>query len=230
MIPRVIHHIWLGGKMPPSIKSVYENNKKILSDFDHRLWGEGDIPNSLPPTIKQALNKKVWAFVSDYMRFHFLKKYGGIYLDSDMIVLRDLAPLLHEDCFAGINHERSSIYCGIIGAAPQKEIIKNCIKSYWEIKTFFNFPSSPEVFTRVVENSLSKSISVYHPETFYPKKPESPYSYTFHRYDESWRRFIFFRRILRRLGIIKYYHLLTEKNKAKDFSFRIIDKSNLTCK
>ena len=46
----------------------------------------------LPPITKKALNQKAWAFVSDYMRFYFLEKYGGIYLDSDMIVLRDLGP------------------------------------------------------------------------------------------------------------------------------------------
>ena len=214
--------------MPPYVESVYKNNKKILSDFDHKLWRDENIPNRLPPITKKALNQKAWAFVSDYMRFYFLEKYGGIYLDSDMIVLSELSPLLHGNCFAGINQERNSIYCGIIGAEPQTKIVKNVVKFYWEIKKkSFYFPNSPDIFTRVVESSSNEKINVYHPDVFYPKQSGLPYSYTFHRYDESWRYFVPLRRFFRKLGIVKCYHSLVGKNRRKDFPFEIIDKSNL---
>jgi mannosyltransferase OCH1-like enzyme len=89
MIPKIIHYCWFGGN-PKSlfIENCIASWKKYLPDYQIRCWSENDIDLDSVPFVKQAYQAKKWAFVADYVRFIALYKEGGVYMDSDVKVLR----------------------------------------------------------------------------------------------------------------------------------------------
>jgi mannosyltransferase OCH1-like enzyme len=89
MIPKIIHYCWFGGN-PKSlfIENCIASWKKHLPDYQTRCWTEKDFDLDSVPFVKQAYQAKKWAFVADYVRFIALHKEGGIYMDSDVKVLR----------------------------------------------------------------------------------------------------------------------------------------------
>ena len=98
MIPKIIHYCWFGGKELPNLaEKCIASWKKQLPDYKIICWSEEnfDIDNSVP-YLKEAYSKKKFAFVSDYVRLYALYNYGGIYLDTDVEVIRDFSPLLND--------------------------------------------------------------------------------------------------------------------------------------
>lgn len=130
MIPRVIHYCWFGpNPFPPKVRKCLESWKKHLSNYEIKRWDESNSPLDIP-FVKKAYEEGLWAFVSDYVRFWVLFKEGGIYLDTDMLVLRDLDPLLVNKCFFGCETP-DTVSCGIIGAVANHPVLGR-IKGIYE--------------------------------------------------------------------------------------------------
>lgn len=79
MIPKIIHYIWLGGN-PKSklIRMCIKSWKKYLPDFEIKEWNETNFNIDAYPYVKDAINKKKYAFAADYIRLKVLKDWGGI--------------------------------------------------------------------------------------------------------------------------------------------------------
>ena len=102
MIPKVIHFCWLSGdKYPSKIRYCINSWKEKLPDYEIRLWdlSRFDIDSSV--WCKEAFEMKKYAFAADYIRCYALYKEGGIYLDSDVELLRSFDDLLHLPYFIG---------------------------------------------------------------------------------------------------------------------------------
>ncbi|QUM79387.1 hypothetical protein HWV01_03235 [Moritella sp. 5] len=213
-VPKIIHHIWIGSsELPENVKKCIESSNFQNKDYQHILHTDCDY-NILPPFIKYCYDKQLWAFVSDYLRFKYLFEDGGIYLDTDMYVLRDFSDFLDADFFSGYNREKSHIYCGIIGCEPGNSIALQAMKFY-ENYNSFDLITSPEVLSKVFYEYKTLQSKIYSSNFFYPISSEESYdildlhsSYTTHLWDESWVKFVGLRRVLRRLGIIRCYHKL----------------------
>ena len=67
MIPKIIHYIWLGSKLPKKIQNLINANNEILKDYEIKIWTDENMPK-LNKFAKQAYKDKKWAFVSDYLR------------------------------------------------------------------------------------------------------------------------------------------------------------------
>lgn len=102
MIPKIIHYIWFGGN-PFQEKVAYcmETWKKYLPDYEFMLWNEKSFDVNSVRFTREAYENKKWAFVSDYVRIYALYNYGGIYLDTDIEVLRSLDNLLNNRMILG---------------------------------------------------------------------------------------------------------------------------------
>ena len=88
--PRIIHYIWFGPKPIPGRMLEYISSwKRILKDYEFKFWNEDtyDISKSCQ-FVREAYENKQYAFVSDYVRFFVLERYGGIYLDTDVEILK----------------------------------------------------------------------------------------------------------------------------------------------
>jgi len=218
-IPKIVHYIWLGGEIPQKVKKVIENNQQFLLGYEVKIWTEENMP-SLNAFAKRAYHEKKWAFVSDYLRFAILYQEGGIYLDTDMEVLKPLDELLNHSLFSGWDRRGEYIYAGIIGSEPNSAYIKTIVKSYNNLEDG-SYPTSPQMMTECyTEFKEKEKLMILESCYFYPlldgekaTEEKLKYAYTNHLWFESWRSFVSTRRFLRRLGIINLYHSILKKVK-----------------
>lgn len=206
MIPKIIHYCWFGGQpIPSELKKCINSWENLLSDFKIIRWDEGNSPMDIP-FVKQAYKHKKWAFVSDYIRFWALNEYGGIYLDTDIYLLKRFDELLTHSGFIGAENNLK-IGCGIIGVIPKHWFIKACMEIYQSLYFDPSFlPIVTNICTRILEeegfssaNHITsiKDLVIYPPRFFYPypypppKSPNyrkfiQPESITIHLWKSSW--------------------------------------------
>lgn len=178
MIPKKIHYCWYGPKpIPKLVEECISSWKNNLPNYEIKLWNETNSPMNIK-FVKQAYNEKKYAFVSDYVRFWVLYNEGGIYLDTDMYVIKSFSNLLDNRCFFGWeNKDENIISCGIIGATKHDSFIRE-IKLYYE-KLDFSINNIPNIVVPRIVNQLYKEfhkkneISIYAFDSFYPL----PYEY-----------------------------------------------------
>lgn len=150
MIPKVIHYCWFGrGKKSDVIESCLASWKAHLPDYEIIEWNE-DNTDLRAPYAQAAYADRKWAFVADYVRFKVLWEQGGIYLDTDMLLLQSLAPFLKHTLFFGC--ERPTVVSmGIVGCEKGNSFIETCKKQY---ETIAYQEQQPFIITRFVTHQL----------------------------------------------------------------------------
>lgn len=99
-IPKVIHYIWFGESEKRELHlRCIESWKKHCPDYEILEWNETNYNVHKNKYIAQAYERKKWAYVSDYARLDILYQYGGIYLDTDVELLKSIDALLTSDAF-----------------------------------------------------------------------------------------------------------------------------------
>ena len=131
MIPKIIHYCWFGkGELPPLALKCIESWKKFMPDYEIKRWDEDNYDIRKNQYISQAYDARKFAFVSDYARFDVLYTYGGIYLDTDVEIIKDLTPIIEQGAYVGVE-QMSGIASGLGIAAPASmEIYKEILDSY----------------------------------------------------------------------------------------------------
>lgn len=131
MIPRIVHFCWFGkNKYPYIVEKCLESIFSSLPDFDIKIWNEDSFDVNGSVFTKKAHAERKWAFVSDYVRLKVLFEYGGIYLDSDVEVLKDFRPLIEKKRMVFSRIEGGLVSCGFIAVEPRNSIIKELIDYY----------------------------------------------------------------------------------------------------
>ena len=93
-IPHIIHYFWFGNNEKPRIVlDCIDSWKKFFPGWKIIEWNEDNYNIDKSSYTKEAYSQRKWAFVSDYARFDVLYEYGGIYLDTDAEVIKDLSPV-----------------------------------------------------------------------------------------------------------------------------------------
>ncbi|WP_273724496.1 glycosyltransferase family 32 protein, partial [Leuconostoc mesenteroides] len=108
MIPKTIHYVWFGGnEKPKSVLNAIETWRTNLPDYEIREWNElnYEVTENSPKYVQQAFKEKSWAFVSDYVRLDVLNQFGGIYLDTDVELLKGFDDLLDLKSFIGLESD-----------------------------------------------------------------------------------------------------------------------------
>lgn len=105
-IPKILHYCWFGGKpKPPLAEKCIRSWRKFCPDFEIREWNESNFDlEQVPAYVRQAYEAGRWAFVTDYVRLRALTEVGGVYLDTDVEIVRPLDPFLKHEAFAGFEH------------------------------------------------------------------------------------------------------------------------------
>lgn len=131
MIPNKIHYIWFGGTKPNSLKSAIMTWRKHASDYAIVEWNEKNLPYFNNDFYREALEKKDYAFASDYARLKILEKYGGVYIDTDMYLLSELGPVLkNRELVFGILNKEYIFSTSLIASIPDQEFVKKALKVY----------------------------------------------------------------------------------------------------
>lgn len=114
-IPKVIHYCWFGGApLPPLAEKCIASWKKFLPDYEIKRWDESNFDVNIIPYTQQAYEAKKYAFVSDYARFWILYKYGGLYFDTDVEVIKPMDQIIAQGPFMGCENPAEA------GATPNK--------------------------------------------------------------------------------------------------------------
>ena len=108
MIPKKIHYCWFGGNpLPKLAKKCIKSWKKYCPDYEIIRWDESNFDiSSAPLYVQQAYNAKKWAFVTDYVRLYAMVTQGGIYMDTDVEIVKPLDSFLHHQAFSGFESEK----------------------------------------------------------------------------------------------------------------------------
>lgn len=133
MIPKVIHYCWFGGnKQNKIIRKCIASWKKYLPEFKIMEWNENNFDVEQNAYVKQAYEAKMWAYVSDYARMKILYEYGGIYLDTDVEIVKSIpAEIFEYKCIAGIESFSGMIGPGLIfGCHAHDKIVEEVLSSY----------------------------------------------------------------------------------------------------
>lgn len=102
MIPKVIHYCWFGNNPLPALAvKCIESWKKFFPDYEIKEWNEANYDVHSIPYIHEAYEAKKYAFVSDYARFDILYRYGGLYFDTDVEVIKSMDDIIAKGPFMG---------------------------------------------------------------------------------------------------------------------------------
>ncbi|WP_022768842.1 glycosyltransferase family 32 protein [Butyrivibrio sp. NC2007] len=207
VIPKLIHAIWFSGDpMPELYLRCLQSWKKYAPDYEIKIWNMETYKPDGCLFFEQAIEHKNWAFASDYARADLLYRYGGIYMDLDVEMLRPVDDLLYNDAYMSFE-SLDRIECGSgMGSRPGHPIIKEICESYEKrpyLKEDGTWDNStcPVRYTQVIEkHGLKKDggfqfvedITVYPFEVLTGKSFDtgiiysSDLSYTVHHHNGSW--------------------------------------------
>lgn len=137
MIPHVIHYCWFGySKKPRLIKKCIKSWREKLPDWEIVEWNENNYDVNKNRFVSEAYKQKKWAFVVDFARFDILNLYGGVFLDTDVELLRPIPEeLLQYEAFTGFETE-STVNPGLIYASEKEQPMLNEIIKIYENKKF----------------------------------------------------------------------------------------------
>ena len=130
-IPKVIHYFWFGNnKMPSITEKCIKSWKKYCPDYEIICWNEETFDITQNRYVREAYEAGKWAFVSDFARLKILYEHGGIYLDTDVELIRSLDPLLEYSGFMGFD-EKGIVATGLgFGAEAQNKIVGELLSDY----------------------------------------------------------------------------------------------------
>lgn len=205
-IPKVIHYIWFGNNdLPVEAIHCIDTWKKYCPDYEIKRWDESNFDLSSNRYVREAYEAKKWAFVSDYVRLWILVKEGGIYMDTDVEVLKSLDSFLTNRAFSGFESD-SSVPTGIMACEKGFPLFKKLLDDY-ESRSFIKSDGSYDLTTNVVvitkkckdrglklDNTFQviDGFALYPSDWFCPKSHETGVinltenSVTIHHFSGSW--------------------------------------------
>lgn len=206
-IPKVIHYFWFGNNdFPDNFSKYLKSWKKNCPDYEIRLWNEKNFDVNICNYTKGAYQEKKYAFVSDYARCYILKKYGGVYLDTDVELLKNLDELLMQECFTGVEKNSNLVNPGLILASVKNNPFLIDMLEYYNSLEKFEFGKHTicDISTDILQKKYNydrkkfneiqklKHITIYPSDYFCCKNVATgqieltPNSYAIHHYDGSW--------------------------------------------
>lgn len=205
-IPKIIHYCWFGGNpIPEKIKNYIKSWEKYCPDYEIKEWNESNFDINSNTFIREAYEAKKWAFVTDYVRLYVLYNYGGIYMDTDVEVLRNLDVFLEKHAFSGFE-SNAAIPTGIMACEKYFKLYKEFL-DYYNDKHFilsngeFDMTTNVEIMTKICLSkglTLNNKMQMLEGWTLYPNDFFSPKNhdtgkikitdntYTIHHFTGSW--------------------------------------------
>jgi hypothetical protein len=220
MTPKTIHYCWFGGKpLPKSAVKYMESWRKNLPGWEIKEWSESNFDVNMTPYTKDAYAAGKYAFVSDFARFWILHKYGGIYFDVDVEVVRPMQDIIDKGAFMGMESDgMGTVNAGLgLACAPGMKLYKEILELYEGLR-FENLGANEKTVVAHITGVLQKyglepsketqeigGIYIYPSEYFCPidpvtmKKKITENTRTIHHYDASWVGHAGVRKALKRI-------------------------------
>lgn len=207
MIPKVIHYCWFGKKEKSNeVLKCIESWKKYCPDYEIVEWNEDNFNVDCIPFVRSAYEAEKWAFVADYARLKVVYENGGIYLDTDVELLKPLDELLSLDCYMGIQRD-GLVATGLgFGAVKGHDVIRALMEDYHK-REFLQGRACKTIACPIINTEVLKKfgyiqedriqsfseVTVFSSEYFDPKDCETyilnatEKTYSIHHYDATWK-------------------------------------------
>lgn len=131
IIPKTIHYCWFGNNpIPQKFKDNIKTWEKYCPDYEIILWNESNYDWKKNKYMKQAYEAKKWGFVPDYARLDIINSYGGIYLDTDVELVRNIDSLLQYKLFCGFESRKYVAFGLGFGSKKEHHILKEMMDEY----------------------------------------------------------------------------------------------------
>ena len=229
-IPKVIHYCWFGkGKMPNLAKKCIKSWKKYCPDYEFVLHTEDNFDLTQNRYVREAYKAGKWAFVSDYARLKIIYDNGGIYLDTDVELIKPVDDLIKLGGFMGFD-EKGIVATGLgFGAEKGNKIVSEFLKDYDDIPFIlpdgsFDLTPCPDRNTEALKRlgmDIENKNQTFMDVTFLPDEYLCPMdyytgkmtitdkTYSIHHYSASWTNSVTKRttRIKRIIGVKMYNKL-----------------------
>ena len=202
-IPKIIHYCWFGGNpLPKSAEKCIASWKKYCPDYEIRRWDESNFDMNCNSYCASMLDKKRWAFLSDYARLKIVYDQGGVYLDTDVELVRSLDPLVEQGAYMGFENT-DQVATGLGFAAPAGHAFLAENMAYYETLTEDQpLRACPQITTELLERHglvrdrhLLQQVAgvILYPEDYLCPKDErsglthcTQNTYSIHHFDASW--------------------------------------------
>jgi mannosyltransferase OCH1-like enzyme len=206
LIPKKIHYIWFGGNpLTPLANKCVASWKKYCPDYEIIRWDESNFDIEQNLYCKEAYDAKKWAFASDYARLWVLVNEGGIYMDTDVEVLKPLDEFLCLQSFSGFEAE-DRLPTGIMASRRQEPFFMKLLHDYdnrpfvledgsYDLTTNVTAITNACIDAGIVLNNTKQTVegfTLYPSDFFCPKSPSdlrlhlTENSHTIHHFDGSW--------------------------------------------
>lgn len=154
IIPKKINYCWFGGKaIPLHLQRIMDSWKSVCPDYEIIRWDESNYDIMKNSYTEHCYKNKMWAHLTDYVRLDIVFNHGGIYLDTDVELLKPLDPLLYNEAFFG-TEVSGGIASGLgFGAVSGHPILRQLMDVYERIDT-----SDPVAHM----TNLGKEVSVFY--------------------------------------------------------------------
>lgn len=178
MIPKIIHYCWFGkGKMPKLAEKCIKSWNKFCKDYKIICWNEENFDIDQNEYVRQAYENRKYAFVTDYVRLFALYNYGGIYMDTDVEVIKSLDEFLKNKAFSGFE-SYSTVPTGIMASEAKLPVFKELLDYYDNVNFIdkdgkMNLTTNVEIITDIMcKKGLNpnNTLQVIDDFAFYPKE------------------------------------------------------------
>lgn len=209
MIPRTIHYCWFGGSELPELeRKCMASWSEKMSNCEVVRWDESNFDFGSCAFAREAYEAGKWAFVSDYARFRILRDHGGVFLDTDVELLRPLDHLLDREAFTGFTKDSSFVNPGLVVASEAGgHVMADVVRRYESMELLpqqgrVHPQSSPRTLTALLEESYGlrrdgslqelDGLTVFPAEFFDPIDPHTGVmniteaTYSIHHYSGTW--------------------------------------------
>lgn len=207
MIPKKIHYCWFSKKtMPDFILKCIDSWYKFCPDFEIIRWDEDNYDVNKVLYMKQAYAAKKYGFVPDIARLDLLYNYGGIYLDTDIELIKPLDDLLYQPAFAGVEKWGSINLGGCSGAVPYHPVIKKMLDyrihekfimedgsfnqttcGYYETKPLIELGMKPDNTIQNIAGMTIYSSDFFHPYDYMSGETcITDNTYSIHHFNGGW--------------------------------------------
>lgn len=207
MIPKKIHYCWFGRSPKPKLaEKCIKSWKKHCADYELIEWNEDNFDVSAAPLyVQQAYEAKKWAFVTDYVRLFAMVNFGGIYMDTDVEVIKPLDDILKYEAVSGFESE-TEVPTGLMGCVKDHPFFIELLHEYDDI-SFINEDGTLDLTSNVtritnaclryglIQNNTLQTVRGF---TLFPKEYFCPKDYatgkiiktkntfTIHHFSGSW--------------------------------------------
>lgn len=231
MIPKTIHYCWFGGgELPSFAKECIESWKHFCPDYEIVEWNEKNYDVYKNSFTKEVYDYGHYSALSSYARFDIVNQYGGIYLDTDVEIVKNIDGLLYQDSFMGFEVSNYVNSGHGFGGRKDNPLFAENVEIYdrmtfYNEKGEFHYRNAPSITTEmlvkhglVLDGSMQRiGETLIYPNDYFDPALQIPVetSYSVHKYSSLWS---FGGKDMQRLWQKQreYYYFLAEGNSIEE--------------